>query len=57
MLQCITDEHVPAEDCLAELQLHKEQQALVLALRGLLACGLLLHSLQRRHRVDYGVNR
>jgi hypothetical protein len=29
----------------------------VLALRGLLAGGVLAHVLQKRHLVDYGVNR
>lgn len=29
----------------------------LLAARGLLACGLLVHCLQSRHRVKHGVNR
>jgi hypothetical protein len=37
--------------------LTEEQRSDVLALRGLLACGILEHSLQLRHLVDYGVNR
>jgi hypothetical protein len=28
----------------------------LLALRGMLACGLLVHCLSRRHRVDYGID-
>jgi hypothetical protein len=38
-------------------QLSDDQLAVVLALRGLLACNLLQHCLQKRHQVDYGVNR
>jgi hypothetical protein len=37
--------------------LSEDQLAVVLALRGLLACNLLQHCLQKRHQVDYGVNR
>jgi len=33
-----------------------EQQSHLLALRGLLAGKLLLHCLQRRHQVDFGVS-
>jgi hypothetical protein len=40
---------------LASLPNDKQHQ--VLAARGLLACGLLLHCLQSRHRVGYGINR
>jgi hypothetical protein len=40
---------------LASLPSDKQHQ--VLAARGLLACGLLLHCLQSRHRVGYGINR
>ncbi len=35
----------------------KDQLFQVLALRGLLACNVMQHCLQKRHRVDYGVNR
>ncbi|EFJ48301.1 hypothetical protein VOLCADRAFT_104794 [Volvox carteri f. nagariensis] len=38
-------------------QLTGSQVAVVLALRGLLAGGLMQHCLQKRHRVEYGVNR
>jgi hypothetical protein len=37
--------------------LGEDQKAQLLALRGLLGCGLLVHGLQKRHQVDYGVNR
>ena len=40
---------------LAALPDDKKDQ--VLTARGLLACGLLVHCLQSRHRVNYGVNR
>ena len=40
---------------LAALSADKWDQ--VLTARGLLACGLLVHCLQSRHRVNYGVNR
>lgn len=42
-------------DPLASLPADKRDQ--VLAVRGLLACGLLVHCLQSRLRVSYGVNR
>ena len=35
----------------------EHQRSDVLALRGLLACGVLAHCLKMRHLVDYGVNR
>lgn len=34
-----------------------DKQHQLLAARGLLACGLLVHCLQSRHRVHFGVNR
>lgn len=37
--------------------LRNDQMHQVLALRGLLAGGVLAHVLQKRHLVDYGVNR
>ncbi len=37
--------------------LAEDQLSQVLALRGLLACKVMQHCLQKRHRVDYGVNR
>jgi hypothetical protein len=64
ILRCVTDEALPASDLLGPdavgpepNQLSPDQLAVVLALRGLLACNLLQHCLQKRHGVDYGVNR
>jgi hypothetical protein len=37
--------------------LSDKQRADVMAVRGLLACQILAHSLQMRHRVNYGVSR
>jgi len=42
-------------DCWSDLT--KDQQSHLLALRGLLAMRTLLHCLEKRHRVDFGVNR
>ena len=53
----MTDPLVDASAALARLELGEEERAGVLALRGLLACGVLEHCLQMRHLVDYGVNR
>ena len=51
----------PEVDALTKLQglisLADDQTDQVLALRGLLACNLLQHCLQKRHLVDYGVSR
>jgi hypothetical protein len=41
----------PGASNIKELQLMQ-----LLAMRGLLACGMLAHCLSRRHRVDYGVD-
>ncbi len=41
----------------AELHLSEEHLNDVLSLRGLLAFDILLHSLRKRHRVDFGVNK
>jgi hypothetical protein len=61
LLQCITDRSVDANLLLSNKGplggLTQDQQAQVLALRGLLGCGLQLHGLQKRHQVDYGINR
>jgi hypothetical protein len=35
----------------------KQHRNDVLALRGFLACGLLVHCLEKRHRIDYGIKR
>jgi hypothetical protein len=42
-------------DVLSTLPDDKQHQ--LLAARGLLACGVLVHCLQSRHRVNHGVNR
>ena len=53
----MTDLALDANSAMAALGLSPEHHADVLALRGLLACGVLSHCLQMRHYVDYGVNR
>jgi hypothetical protein len=59
VLVCLTDPSVDALHALGpEAEgLKEEQLQQLLALRGLLACDLLLHGLQRRHLVEYGRNR
>ena len=60
LLKCVTDTEVEAIKVLSSIgviNLSEEACCDVLALRGLLACGILEHSLQMRHLVDYGVNR
>jgi hypothetical protein len=59
LLALITDPSQGADDLLAKLSpsLTDDEKAFVLALRGLLAHGILQHCLQKRHRVDYGVFR
>eukprot|EP00775_Hariotina_reticulata_P001980 gene1980-2302_t len=62
ILACITDRSQSAADLLDPARgalgsLSDDKKDHLLALRGLLACGLLLHCLQRRHRVHYGVSR
>lgn len=64
LLKLLTDRAVCAVDEARECLQHpdmaglpKDKQHQVLAARGLLACGLLPHCLQSRHRVDFGVNR
>jgi hypothetical protein len=56
IVRCVSDVDVDASIVLAQ-KVTEEQRCDVLALRGLLACGILEHSLQLRHLVDYGVNR
>lgn len=55
----MTDATEDAENLLSRVpeKLHADQLASVLALRGMLAHGLLAHALQKRHGVDYGVHR
>eukprot|EP00775_Hariotina_reticulata_P004976 gene4976-5218_t len=62
ILACITDKSQSAADLLDPARgalgsLSDDKKDHLLAVRGLLACGLLLHCLQRRHRVHYGVSR
>jgi hypothetical protein len=61
LLQCICNADVDAASVLGQEEasalLSKEERCDVLALRGLLACHILEHSLQMRHQVNYGVNR
>jgi hypothetical protein len=57
--RCITDASHSADATLSERHgaLATDQVDQVLALRGLLACDLLCHCLQKRHNVDYGIAR
>ena len=57
LLRCVTDRSLDACKVLARLGLVEEQQECVVALRGLLAYGVLDHCLQMRPLVDYGINR
>lgn len=64
-LSCVIDPATSAadflisEDSLLSRVTRKQQdmEDQVLILRGLLACNLLQHTLQKRHRVHYGVSR
>ncbi len=55
--RCLTDRSVDARQRLDSLGLTAESCECVLALRGLLAYGVLEHCLQMRPLVDYGINR
>lgn len=44
-------------DILDPFALAPDQLSHVMALRGLLAHGLLVHALMKRHLVDFGVNK
>lgn len=59
LVRVMTDASQDADSLLSELPepLHADQLASLLALRGMLAHGLLAHALQKRHGVDYGVDR
>jgi hypothetical protein len=59
LLRCLTDSSVGVANVLGDAAEHlpKDQLAHVLALRGMLACDVLQHCLQKRHSVDYGINR
>ena len=56
LLMVMTDASKPTHDILTHT-LPADSMAQLLALRGLLAHGLLMHVLQKRHAVDYGINR
>ncbi len=58
-MRVMTDGTQDADSLLGDLSqpLHSDQLAALLALRGMLAHGLLAHALQKRHGVDYGVDR
>jgi hypothetical protein len=57
--RCVIDREESAESLLGHLsrQLDKLQYQQILALRGLLAQGVLLTALMKRNQVEYGVNR
>lgn len=61
LLKVLTDRGLDANTTISQDQLLSslpdDKRHQVLAARGLLACGLLLHCLQSRHRVNYGINR
>jgi hypothetical protein len=59
LVKCMTDPSQDAETllCTVTPTPTDDQAAFVLAVRGLLAHGILQHCLQKRHRVDYGVFR
>ncbi len=58
LLRLVTDLSEAAGDLLPALeQLPRDQADVLLALRGLLGCGVLTHALAKRHLVDYGVDR
>eukprot|EP00198_Chlamydomonas_reinhardtii_P007687 XP_001697024.1 predicted protein [Chlamydomonas reinhardtii] len=61
VMTCITDADTDAETALGAELLDKLAggvlHSFVLALRGLLGCGLLRHGLTLRHNVEYGIDR
>ena len=61
LVELMTDRSKDASDRIAKngalSALPDDKQHQLLAARGLLACGLLVHCLQSRHRVNHGVNR
>lgn len=54
---CMLDVELDAEQHVNKASLPEDQWHALLALRGLLAGGILLHGLQLRHGVQYGINR
>lgn len=57
VLRCCLERGVPAAAELAGAGLKEEQREFVLALRGLLAYGVLEHCLRMRVHVEFGINR
>jgi hypothetical protein len=58
VLQFITDPSDSYEQLMAAVPgLSPDQADQLLVLRGLLACNMLQHCLQKRHNVDFGINR
>ncbi|KAG2441624.1 hypothetical protein HXX76_003244 [Chlamydomonas incerta] len=65
VVACVTDTSTSAEEALGEALVAKlrgpgggsELYEFVLALRGLLGCGILKHGLSLRNQVDYGIDR
>eukprot|EP00798_Chlamydomonas_sp_ICE-L_P016685 gene16685-22945_t len=57
MRDCILLDDKDASEFLGQLQLLEYQKDQLLALRGLLARNVLRHCLEKRHLVDFGVNR
>ena len=55
VLQCCTDSMHDVNQSMQLLRLGEKERRHVLMLRGLLAFRLLLHCLQKRHNVDYGI--
>ena len=57
--ECILDASRPAKDILGAVwdALTEDRRDHVLTLRGMLAFNVLQHCLQKRHQVDFGVNR
>ena len=59
VLSCILDCAKPALEALGQVaaDLPNDKVDQLLAARGMLATGLMVHSLRKRHLVDYGINR
>lgn len=55
LMQCCTDSLHDVDASMQQLNLSEKAKSHVLMLRGLLAFKLLLHCLQKRHNVDYGI--
>ena len=56
-MECMLERGLDARPAIATLGLTGEQRECVLALRGLLAYGVLEHCLQMRVHVNFGNNR